>query len=99
MNLNKRFAHFRNVPEAERQIVIHSIAISKLTLKEIFEGKVRVIADRHIFMRLTSAPNGDILYACSQRILNHRKTKLWKITKTELKDALEEEKARKVSSN
>lgn len=94
MKLNKRFAHFKDIPEIERQIVAQSIALSKLTTQEIFEGKVRVIADKHIFMRFTSAPHSETLYVCSQRILNHRKTKLWRITKQELENAIAEEKGR-----
>jgi len=76
----------------ERQIAIHSIAISGLTIEQIFDGRVRRIADRHICMRFTSAPNSDLLYICTKRILDHRRMKLWKATRAELAVALENEK-------
>ena len=75
-------------PQFERLLVLQTIAVSGLSLENIFDAKVRTTGDKFVTVKFHGNKANKTLYVRSTKILGSEKTKLWKFNEKEVADEI-----------
>ena len=84
----KQLSRAKGNPQFERLLVLQTIAVSGLSLENIFDAKTKITGDKFITIKFHGNRENKTLYVRSIKILGSEKIKLWKFTEKEIADEI-----------
>ena len=84
----KQLSRAKGNPQFERLLVLQTIAVSGLSLENIFDAKIRTTGDKFVTVKFHGNRASKTLYVQSTKILGSERIKLWKFSEKEVADEL-----------
>ena len=84
----KQLSRAKGNPQFERLLVLQTIAVSGLSLENIFDAKIKTTGDKFITIKFHGSRDNKTLYVRSIKILGSEKVKLWKFNEKEVADEI-----------
>ena len=84
----KQLSRAKGNPQFERLLVLKTIAVSGLSLENIFDAKVRTTRDKFVTVKFHGNKANKTLYVRSTKILGSEKIKLWKFNEKEVAEEI-----------
>ena len=84
----KQLSRAKGNPQFERLLVLQTIAVSGLSLEDIFDTKKKTTGDKFITIEFHGNRANKTLYVRSIKILGSEKVKLWKFNEKEVADEI-----------
>ena len=84
----KQLSRAKRNPQFERLLVLQTIAVSGLSLENIFDAEIRTTGDKFVTIQFHGNKTNKTLYVRSIKILCSEKIKLWKFNEKEVADEI-----------
>ena len=84
----KQLSRAKENPQFERLLVLQTIAVSGLSLENIFDANTKTIGDKFVAIKFHGYRDNETLYVRSIKILGSEKIKLWKFNEKEVADEI-----------
>ena len=84
----KQLSRAKGNPQFERLLVLQTIAVSGLSLENIFDANTKTTGDKFVTIKFHGNRDNKTLYVRSIKILGSEKIKLWKFNEKEVADEI-----------